>query len=294
MLPDLILRSLFTIVPVLPPSALAALARVTARIEFLASSGRRRAVVSNLKQIARSGHGSVARPREVHRIARSIFDSYHRFLVEYFGQEALDTEALDGRFRFRGMELVYRALAEGRGAVVCAPHLGNWELAAIALSKIGYRVHVVTGVQFRKSWTGSIRAMKARQQILLSTPDEGYAPLLATLRGGGMVALLTDGDVYVRSLNTRFFGRAIPFPAGPAILARRARTPILHAHAEREPDGSHILSFDGVEHADPALPLEADLHRLTRRVAEAQERAVAAHLDQWCIFRPLFAHSDAA
>jgi hypothetical protein len=34
--------------------------------------------------------------------------------------------------------------------------------------------------------------------------------------------------------------------------------------------------------------MEEDLDRLTRRVAEVQERTIAAHLDEWCIFRPMF------
>ncbi len=249
---------------------------------------------SNLEQIARAGCLSLAGTRELDRAARSIFESYHRFLLEYFAQRSLDARALDERFRFRGMECAYRALARGRGAVICAPHVGNWELAGIALSRLGFLVHVVTGVQFHRRWTEAARAAKARERILVSTPEEGYAPLLTTLRRGGLVVLLTDGDVYVRSLEARFFGRTIPFPAGPALLARRARAPILHAHAERGSRGRHVVSFDGMELPDAALSLDEDVLRITRRVAEAQERTIAAHVDQWCIFRPVFGSTDAA
>ena len=150
MVSSLLLRTAFSIVPVLPQSALASLARATARLEYSVSIRRRRAVISNLEMIARTGHPSLTRTRQLARTARSIFESYHRFLFEYLGQRSLDSGALDSGFRFRGMECVYRALARGRGAVICAPHLGNWELAGIALSKLGFRVHVVTGVQFHR------------------------------------------------------------------------------------------------------------------------------------------------
>ena len=200
---------------------------------------------------------------------------------------------LDTKFRFEGMELLYAALSRGRGAVVAAPHVGNWELAGIAMARLGHRVHVVTGVQFHPRLSGAARALKGRERILVSTPQEGFRPLLGTLREGGIVVLLADGDVFTRSLETEFFGRRVPLPVGPALLARRAKAPILFAHAGRRA-ARHLVSFDGMEAPDPELPVKEDLLRLTRLVAEQQERTIAAHLDTWCIFRPLFPEHHAA
>ena len=223
-----------------------------------------------------------------------MFGSYHRFILEYLAQGSIDSRALDTRFRFRGMEILYQALGPGRGAVVSAPHVGNWELAGIAIARLGFRVHVVTGVQFHKRLTAIARILKERERILVSMPGDGFRPLLETLKRGGIVVLLTDGDVFVRSIETEFFGSRVPFPVGPAILARRARAGLLHAHAERRASGGHIVSFDGTESPDLSLSAEEDIRRLTRRVAEFQERVIAAHVDQWCIFRPLFARAGAA
>jgi KDO2-lipid IV(A) lauroyltransferase len=251
-------------------------------------------VESNLDWIAESGKLTPDRSRSLGRTARSIFENYHRFMLEYLAQRSLDARALDDRFRFRGMEILYEALARGRGAVVSAPHVGNWELAGIALARLGFRVHVVTGVQFHSRLTGAARALKERERILVSTPREGFRPLLRTLRCSGIVVLLTDGDVFVRSVETEFFGRRVPFPTGPALLARRSGAVLLHAHAERGAPGGHVVVFDGTTLPQPELSLKEDLRRITKGLAEAQERTIAAHLDQWCIFRPLFPSRDAA
>jgi lauroyl/myristoyl acyltransferase len=69
---------------------------------------------------------------------------------------------------------------------------------------------------------------------------------------------------------------------------------LLHAHAERSKTGGHVVVFDGSTLPQPELPLKQDLRRITKGMAEAQERTIAAHLDQWCIFRPLFPSRDAA
>ncbi len=288
MISSLLLEAALALAPALPPTAVPPPARATARIEYAVSSRRRRAVRANLALIARTGHPSLDRPRDIARTAQSIFESYHRFLWEYFAQAALDSAALDSRFRFRGMELLYRALARGRGAVVSAPHVGNWELAGIAMARLGYPVHVVTGTQFHARFSRVARALKERERILVSTPSEGFSPLLRTLRRGGIAVLLTDGDIFVRSVDVSFFGRRVPFPAGPALLARRAGAALLHAHAERDRSDGHIVSFDEMDLPDPSLSLERDLKRLTQRAAEAQERTIAARIEQWCIFRPLF------
>jgi KDO2-lipid IV(A) lauroyltransferase len=290
----LLTEAALTLAPTLPRRAADSLARATASVEFAMRSKRRRAVESNLDWIAESGRLAPDRSRSLGRTARSIFENYHRFVLEYLAQRSLDARALDDRFRFQGMELLYDALARGRGAVVSAPHVGNWELAGIALARLGFQVHVVTGVQFHARLTGSARALKERERILVSTPREGFRPLLWTLKRSGIVVLLTDGDVFVRSVETEFFGRRVAFPAGPALLARRSGAALLHAHAERNGEGGHVVVFDGATLPEPELSLEQDVRRITKGMAEAQERTIAAHLDQWCIFRPLFPGRDVA
>ena len=252
---------------------------------FSFPSERRRAVESNLDRIQGQADPGTA---------LAIFQSYHRFLLEYLAQRSLDARAIDTHFRFRGMETLYAALERGRGAVVSAPHVGNWELAGLATARLGFRVHVVTGVQFHRRLTGLARLAKEKQRILVSTPDDGFRPLLRTLRESGLVVLLTDGDVFTRSLPTEFFGRRVPFPVGPALLARRSGAAVVHAHAERHPDGDHSVVFDGYDVPRAELPLREDLARMTQRIADAQERTIAAFLDQWCVFRPIFEERDAA
>jgi KDO2-lipid IV(A) lauroyltransferase len=284
---SLLVKAAFALAPVLPPRTADSLVRATSGLDYTLAATRRRAVQSNLGRILGAGP-------DRDRTARAIFESYHRFVLEYLAQRTLDARALDTHFRFHGMETLYAALARGRGAVVSAPHVGNWELGGLAMARLGFTVHVVTGIQFHARVTGLARLLKERERIRVSTPRDGFRPLLRTLRESGLVVLLTDGDVFVRSLPTEFFGRRVPFPVGPALLARRSGPPLLFAHAARRPEGGHRVFFDGFELPRPELPLREDLLRLTRLVAAAQERIIATHLDQWCVFRPVFEEDDAA
>jgi len=290
-------RSLLGIIQVLsaalsPPAQLAC-ARALAAIQFRLSPDRRAAVLGNLEQIAAAGHAELADPRARLRAARQMFESHHRGWLEYLGRLGPRALSRDSAFRVIGAEHLYRAVARGRGAVLAMPHLGNWELVGIALARLGFRIHAVAGVQLHPILTREVRALKEREGIHITTPQEGYAPLIAALREGGIVALFVDGDVFSRSLPAQFFRRRTPFPAGPAILARRAGVPILHGHAFRCETGRHYLSIDGLDEPDTSLTLREDLARLTASVARILERSIAAHVTQWCIFRPFWS-ADAA
>jgi len=276
--------------PRIPPALRASIAALLAEIDAVVSPSRRDGLLRNLEAIGAWGHPVLATPAARRTAARSVFRAYHRGFLEYLSHrraEAADT-------RFQGAEKLYRALTPARGAVVTAPHVGNWELAALALARLGFRVHVVTGLQYHASLAGAVRAAKESARIEVSTPEDGFLPLLATLRAGGMVLLLADGDVYARGVPARLFGASVELPPGPALLARRAGAPVVHAHAIRERDGSHRIVFDSTDHPDRSLTVADDVARLTEGVARSLERAIAANVTQWCIFRPLLAGAPEA
>jgi lauroyl/myristoyl acyltransferase len=253
-------------------------------IEFRFRPSRRAAVLENLNQIASAGHTALLDPGARTRVARRIFESFHLAWIESFSTGSLR----EGQFRFRGSEHLYRALAQGRGAILAAPHVGSWELAGAALAGLGLEVHAVSGVQVHPFLSEALRWRNERRGIRIHTTSEGFTGLARALRRGALVVLLADGDVYSRSLPTPFFGRRVAFPAGPAILARRAGVPILHAHAARAIDGGNRLCFEGMDAPDFTIPFREDLQRLTALVARSQERNIAAHVAQWGIFRPLW------
>lgn len=287
-----ILDLAFRLTPRIPDPALSVLATITAALDYAFSPSRREGLRHNLEAIGAWGHPLLATAASRRAVERAVFRSYH---LGFFGYLAHRRASAPGARepRFVGAERLYRALAAGRGAVVTAPHLGNWELAALSLARLGFDVHVVTGLQYHASVSGAARTAKESARIAVSTPEDGFLPLLATLKRGGLVLLLADGDVYARGIAVRLFGAPARLPAGPALLARRANAPIVHAYTVRDRGGAHRIVFESSERPDRALAVADDVRRLTEGVARALERAVAANVTQWCIFRPMVAPDGA-
>lgn len=232
------------------------------------------------------GHPRLATDGARREVERAVFRSYHRGFLGYLAHRRERGPDARGP-RFVGAERLYRALAPGRGAVVTAPHVGNWELGALALARAGFDVRVVTGLQYHGGIARAVRAAKESARVQVSTPEDGFLPLLETLRRGGLVLLLADGDVYARGIEVTLFGVAATLPAGPALLARRANAPIVHAYTVPDPDGAHRIVFESLDHPDRATAVADDVARMTDGVARSLERVVAAHVTRWCIFRPL-------
>jgi KDO2-lipid IV(A) lauroyltransferase len=286
-LPRSFLRLIQTLSSALPVPVQRDLARALASIQFRWSPSRRAAVLANLERIAAAGHPLLGDPVARVATARRMFEAHHRSWLEYLSRAGSGAGAARAGYQLSGTEHLYRALAPGRGAVLTVPHIGNWEMFGPALTDLGIKVHTVTGIQLHRAVAREIRALKARDGIEVSTPEDGFLPLLGALRRGSVVALMADGDVFSRSLPAQFFGREIPFPAGPAILARRAHAPIVHGHAVRTEAG-HRITFDGMDEPNPSLSMREDLSRLTAGVARSLERSVADNVTQWCIFRPIW------
>jgi KDO2-lipid IV(A) lauroyltransferase len=269
----------------LPAAAREALAALLALFDQACSTERREGLEQNLSALASWGHPELQHSTNRRRAARAVFRSYHRSVLGYLASR--DPHAPRPALRFTGAERLYRALAAGHGVVITIPHLGNWERAGLTMARLGFRIHVVTGVQFHSAVSEAARAAKEADRIAVSTPKDGYQPLLRTLRSGGIVILLADGDVYTRGETFRFFGAPAEFPVGPALLARRANAPLVHAYTVREPDGTERIVFESDDRPDRSRPVAEDVSHLTEGVVRALERAVASHVTQWCIFRPL-------
>lgn len=271
----------------LPAGARDSLAGFLAALDEAFSADRREGLRQNLDAIAAWGHPDLGTEAKRREAARAVFRAYHRGFLDYLASRG--DPAPRPEPRFTGAERLYRALASGNGAILTIPHLGNWERAGLTMARLGFRIHVVTGVQFHAAVSGAARAAKEADRIAVSTQEDGARPLLRTLRSGGIVILLADGDVYARGETLRFFGAPAEFPVGPALLARRADVPIVHAYTIRERDGGERIVFESVDRPDRSRPAAEDVSRMTEGVVRALERAVAAHVTQWCIFRPLVA-----
>lgn len=211
----------------------------------------------------------------------------HREILRTTARQALETLRLWTRPALRnladiaevhGLELFDAALADARGLIVAAPHMGNWELLNQWLAMktplaILYRPpESPTGEAFLRR----VRANAGGQVEQVRAEASGVRTLLKRLQKGGVVGILPDqqpkaGDgeyapfFNVQALTMTLLGR----------LAARSGAQVLVAWCERLPGSSpprfalHVQRAPGsISSADPrqsVTTLNALVETIARR-----------------------------
>lgn len=285
------------------------MAGAAAILQLAVSPARARAYYSNLLHILPEGINS-RRTRTI--LTFRALRSYGLFLLEFLKISRTARELFMRDFHFESLKEIDLALEKGRGVVLIATHLGNWEAGARALAYAGYKIHIVVGVQLNRSLSPYMKALKREVGVGVVSPGPGeYRRLIEALRDNEIVVLAVDGDTFERGLEVPFFRGSTRAAAGPARLSLLTGAPIVATHVLRErpmrfrmffrtlwdggdalpgtgPRGRSDGAGTGVE-GTPFSPRQRDFAKgLTEYLMGCLEGPIAENLDQWCIFRPLW------
>lgn len=148
-----------------------------------------------------------------------------------------------------GREHMDAAKTAGRGIVILAPHIGNWELLGLWL---GRHYQAINLYQPPKSPLLDKLIHHARSRsgaVLVPTDKKGVAALLKALKNGGVTGILPDQEPEASG------GAFAPFFGVPALtatlaanLARKTNAVVLAAYVKRT-DNGYTLVIDPVDDA---------------------------------------------
>lgn len=222
---------------------------------------------------------------ERREIARRMFVHLGRSAMEITAIASYDAR-LTEYIRERDPAPLRAALARGKGVVFVTGHLGNWELMARLVARVGAPVSAVAKRGGDERLMGLIEAWRAGGGVTtLWREDPSTArALLRVFKQGQVLGILVDQDTKVQGVWVPFFGRPAYTPRAPADLALRSGAPILvgtsHRPTERPGDG---LVFEVTEVPyDPApADREAEVSRITAACQAVMEDAIRRHPADW-------------
>lgn len=220
---------------------------------------------------------------EVRRLARGMYASLGTGLFELFWMIGRPREELARKIAFapEALETIAKYRAEGRGVVVATAHTGNWDLVACAAAELGPLAVVTKRLSMRsldRFWQGA----RAARGVRLVEPEGASRIVLDALGEGGIVALLVDQAPERRAgfIELPFLGKPARCDLTPALLAARAKVPLLVALGRRLEDGTHLVEARLVLDP-PSRPSRAWIHQATAQVQRAVDAFVREHPSQW-------------
>jgi Kdo2-lipid IVA lauroyltransferase/acyltransferase len=253
-------------------------ARLTAGVAYLLWWRRRRIAAENIRLA-----GVRTDETEARALARASFVAFATMVAE----------SIVARRRLTGdnwREYVRLHLSEeaetllrrpGQGLIVASAHLGNWEVAARAISMI--KPVVVAYRPFNNPHLNQV-AHEARQGEHLrfvSRLDAHPMGFMRALAGGSVVALMIDQHATRGRIAIRFFDRPAWATKSVAMLSLTTRMPLLVAFAVRTGPMRYEIQASGpIEYARTG-DREKDAAAITQALTAEVEKAIRRHPEQY-------------
>ncbi len=277
----LLVRALICVVQALPWEGALALARGLARLAYRLDRRHRLVAADNLRH-AFPGLGEAA----VDRLVRATYEHFVTVAVEmtrlprvlrrdnykqYTHWVPPDSEALGVAWS-----------RCGRPLLILTGHFGNWEVLGYTIGLVGLSGCVLARKLDNPFLDRLLRDFRQKTGQVLLDKNDDYAKVLATLAGGGYLAMLGDQDAGARGLFVEFLGRPASTFKSIALLSLEYRAPVLVIGAARV---GHPLRYR-LYFEDAILPEEyadrADAARaITQRYTAALERMIRRHPEQY-------------
>ena len=236
----------------------------------------RAAVQANLQALA--GGQGVERPP----VGREVFRHFGRYLVEFFTIHRMPRPQV----HVEGAE--HLAAARRQGAIILTAHLGNWEVGAITIRRMGVPIAVVALPHDDPRMDGLFNRQRRRCGIeVIPLGDHAAQQSLRTLRQGRAVGIIGDRNFAGRGVCVAWGNRRLILPRGPAILSLRAGVPVIPAFLIREGVWRFRLYVEPAMWPKGQEREEAAVQHLTQRYAAVIERYVTRFPAQWLMFKPV-------
>lgn len=180
-----------------------------------------------------------------------------------------------------GAEHLHKVLAQKKGAVIAAAHMGNWELMGGALSQAGFPI---IGVAMRQHDAGMDRFINEYRRLvgMHITYKDDVREMFRKMKEGWIIGLLADQDTNLHDgIVLDFFGRQTNCVSGPAAMARFAGVDIISCYITQKKDGTHKIIIHPPITVAHTKDKRTDIRIAEQKVTHILEQHIRMHPEEW-------------
>ncbi|MCM8818177.1 MAG: lysophospholipid acyltransferase family protein, partial [Candidatus Omnitrophica bacterium] len=116
------------------------IARVITEIRYLFTPKLKRIMGKNLEIILTYRDKKNYERQEIMRYVKETYINFGKYMAEFFTIPKLNYQKVKKKVIVENIELLEEKLLKGKGVIVLTAHIGNWELAGIVTSILGYKI----------------------------------------------------------------------------------------------------------------------------------------------------------
>ncbi len=271
------------------PVALAG-ARVAGDLLYLRRADQRATVAANLRRVVGGDPDDPADAAVLDRWARRAFHAYARYWVEGARLASTPPRVVLQRTHVQGLHHLVDGMAAGKGVIMALPHVGSWEYGGAFLAASDLPMtSVAERVEPPELYRYFVEQRAAIGLTVIPLDADAGRAILAELRRGRLVGLLSDRDIEGTGVDVEFFGEKTTMPAGPAALAIRSGARLVTGAVYSGPGKDHRGVVEPPIDLTRRGSLRADVSRITQEIACRFEGLIRRAPEQWHVFQPIWA-----
>ncbi len=261
------------------------LCSVIGNVLFYLNGNARRAVQDNLRHVL----GPQVGVRRLNRTSRAVFRNMVKNYYELLCLRHFTADQLKARVRVIGAEHMSNALQAGRGAIIFAGHIGNFNLASQLAVVLGFPANIVAEQMHPPILHTFVNGLRERFGLkLIPLGPDVVRGIVHALRHNELLGLAADRDLTENSIPVTFFGEATELPSGLAALSLRLRTPLIPIHVLRQGNDRSVVRIYPPLQLTRSGDRERDILAGTQQIAQVLEAMIRRTPDQWVVLQPVW------
>lgn len=276
-----LLKTISTLVSWLPYSVVVVIGKGLGRIYHKVAKKQRIRAERTIKD--RLGYDD----QKAYETIRRVFIQLAITFMEMLYMPALNKKNIHKYVTFDRPDVLWDAVNEGKGVVMLACHMDNWEWLGAALAMNDFPLSAVEKPQPNRVYSDFMNELRrnAGQEIFARGSNEIIGCARA-MKKGRMLGLIADQDGGYDGIFVPFLGKMASTPAGPAYFARKFKAPIIPIFIVRNPDGyGHKAIVKDPIRYEFTGDQKADDYNVTLKMTQEVEKIIKEYPDNWLWFQ---------
>ncbi len=249
------------------------IARRVAEFWYVLFAERRRSVLANLSLLRNCDR------KKIKRLSKQLMRNFSEVVTEFLYMDKMSIEQLRDLVDFESIAPLVEEISL-TPSILITGHIGNWELAAGLLSRLGANLCVVVFENPDKRIAKIFHSKRKKMGLKVISTEEAGKRLREIVRASS-VGIVADRDYSGLGMETKIFNQTVTMPSGYATLATSEGIPVYCGFLVKCSDAKYRL-LDLEKIYDPRNPTKpADI---VQRFVSKLERIIAEHPEQWYLF----------
>ena len=229
--------------------------------------------------------GKTKTSKEINEIRLKCFLNLGKLVFEILGFSKLTPIMLKNVIHFSGesLETIKNLSQKGKGIIVISAHYGNWELLGLVISYLGFKLNIIYRPLENDLLNGYINDRRKLFNSKLILRKNSFIEGSKALKNNELLAFLIDQNQARGGIFVPFFGKLASSPRGPALMAKRFKSPVMGTYIKRNPDSTHTVTFKEIKLVESSS-IKEYLYTNTYNFSNFFEELIRENPDQWYWF----------